>query len=87
MSGTLASLGTTAISRVYSRDEERDADRLGFAYMAKAGFNPQGAIRVWEKLSKTASSAALPFLNSHPASDERIENMKRLAAEGAAGRN
>jgi predicted Zn-dependent protease len=87
MGGTLASLGTTAISRVYSRDEERDADRLGFSYMAKAGFDPQGAIRVWEKLSKTPSSASLPFMNSHPASEERIENMKRFAAEGAAGSN
>ncbi len=69
---------TTAVSRTFSREDERDADRLGMTYMAQAGFDPQGAVRLQEKLGAIPSSSTVPFLSTHPASAERVENMKRL---------
>ncbi len=80
-SNTIADLGTQVVTTAYSRDEERDADRAGIGYMKRAGFNPQGAIRAWERMSAASSGPMIPFLSSHPQSAERLETMKRLAAE------
>lgn len=77
-----ADLATTAVSRSYSRDDERDADRVGVEYLSKAGFDPCGALRLHEKLAVASSGSMLVFLNTHPANAERVENMKKLAACG-----
>lgn len=79
--GTIADLGTQVVTTAYSRDEERDADRYGIDYMKRAGFNPQGAVRAWERMSAAHSGFSIPFLSTHPQSAERLETMKRLAAE------
>ena len=78
MGGTIADLTTSAVSRVYSRDEERDADRTGIDFAARAGYSAEGGIRVWEKMASKAG-ASIPFLATHPASAERVENMRVLA--------
>ena len=78
-------VATTAVSRTYSRDEERDADRLGVTYMTMAGFNPWGAVRLQEKLGAIPSGSMVPFLNTHPAGVERVENMKLLVKDVSPG--
>lgn len=71
---------TTAVTRAYSREDERAADKLGVSFMAQAGFDPWGAVHLQEKLAASSKGAALPFMSTHPAGAERIENMKQLAA-------
>lgn len=63
----LASLGNQAIGASYSRDTEREADRLGIRYAFEAGFDPSGAIRLHRYLSANAN-----FLSTHPSSDDRV---------------
>jgi predicted Zn-dependent protease len=70
------SLATTA-ERGNTRDEEREADRLGVDFMRRAGFDPAGAVRLQEKLA-AGGEALLPFLATHPSGVERIENMRAL---------
>jgi len=74
-----------SVSTKFSREEERDADRLGVEYMVHAGFDPFGSVRLQEKLGAASSGDMLPFLSSHPSSSERVENMKRLAMEHKPG--
>ncbi len=74
-------VAATSVSRAFSRDDEREADQFGVKFMANAGFDPWGAMRLQGKLLKVASSSMLPFLNTHPSSAERVENMRRLAME------
>jgi predicted Zn-dependent protease len=64
----------------FSREEERDADRDGLRYAAAAGFDPYGAVRVWERMA-AGGERPVRFLSSHPTSDERVQNMRALAAE------
>jgi predicted Zn-dependent protease len=78
--GSLADVATSAIATVYSRDDEREADTQGMKYIVQAGYDPYGAVRLQEKLKSAGGSAQIPFLSSHPSGDERIENMKKLAA-------
>jgi Zn-dependent protease with chaperone function len=80
MGGAIAEVTTTAVSRVYSRDDEREADRIGFDYMRRAGFDPRGAVRVWQRMA-TQRTFAIPFLATHPASEERLESMRKMAGE------
>lgn len=59
----------------FSRDMEREADRVGFAVMSGAGFNPAGMAAMFEKLdisSRLNDSGGYPYLRSHPLTSERI---------------
>jgi predicted Zn-dependent protease len=76
----MANFATQAVSTTFSREEERDADRAGLRYAAAAGFDPYGAVRVWERMA-AGGERTIRFLSSHPASAERVENMRALAAE------
>lgn len=79
IAGTLSDLATNTISRTFSRDEERESDALGLQFAAQAGFDPSGAVRTWEKMS-ARDSGSIPFLSTHPGPEERVENMRKLAA-------
>lgn len=82
LGGTLANVATTAVATVYTRDEERDADKLGLEYARRAGYDPRGAVRAWERMMSASRPFSIPFLSTHPPSDERLETMKTLAGQG-----
>ncbi|RZI74026.1 MAG: peptidase M48 [Variovorax sp.] len=63
----------------FSRDMEREADRVGFGVMTQAGFSPQGAAAMFEKLQYAArlnDNGSYPYLRSHPLNSERIADMQ-----------
>lgn len=63
----------------FSRDMEREADRVGFGVMTQAGFAPQGAAAMFEKLQYAArlnDNGSYPYLRSHPLTGERIADMQ-----------
>jgi predicted Zn-dependent protease len=76
--GIITGLGADLIQASYSRDNEREADALGIDYMLAAGFDPQGALRLQEKMLKLPGARKVPFLSSHPSGEERVENLKKL---------
>ena len=78
--GSIADVATSAIETAYSRDDERAADAQGMKYIVQAGYDPYGAVRLQVKLKRAGGSAGIPFLSTHPSGDERIANMKKLAA-------
>jgi predicted Zn-dependent protease len=48
--------------------------------MRDAGYDPQGAVRAWEMMSRKSKSGGLQFLSTHPAPDDRLREMRNLAA-------
>ena len=72
----------------FSRDMEREADRIGFQLLTGAGFAPSGMAAMFEKLdqaSRLNDSGGYPYLRSHPLTSERIgEARSRLGTEQAA---
>ena len=79
--GTIANLGTAAVSSSYSRDEEREADRLGVDWMAAAGFDAGGALRLHERLLQSGGRGIpIPFLQTHPAGEERLARIRQQIA-------
>ncbi len=69
----------------FSRDMEREADRIGFGLLTGAGFSPAGMAAMFEKLdqaSRLNDSGSYPYLRSHPLTTERIGAASaRLATE------
>jgi len=70
----------------FSRDMEREADRIGFGLMTQAGFEAQGFVSMFDKLQQAArlnDSGAYPYLRSHPLTTERIADMQSRLPLGA----
>lgn len=77
---SIADFGTVVASLSYSRDEEREADQLGVEWMAAAGFDPNGALRLQERLLQTGRGIPIPFLRTHPAGEERMARIRQQIA-------
>ena len=61
----------------YSRSLESRADQNGLLLMARAGYNPQAAITLWEKMNKLDGAGGSAFLSTHPSNSQRIEAMRK----------
>jgi predicted Zn-dependent protease len=62
----------------YSRDFEREADRIGLQVLDRAGLDPEGMVSFFERLQKsspTPEDGALSYLRTHPLTTERIADM------------
>ena len=62
----------------FSRLQEFEADEIGYRFMATAGYDPQGCIRVMDVLARGDSSE---FDTTHPVVRNRIEQLQRLMKE------
>ena len=70
----------------FSRDMEREADRVGFTVLSEAGFEPGGMARMFEHLqqaSRLNDDGSFPYLRTHPLTSERIgEARARMGLDG-----
>jgi predicted Zn-dependent protease len=82
---TLAGLGIAAATGVilpYSRKHESEADRYGLYLAAKAGYDPEAAIGVWERMAELGGGGrTLEFLSTHPDPRNRITAMRKWMPE------
>lgn len=63
----------------YSRDMEREADRVGYGILVDAGYDPRGFVGMFAKLQQASGlndSGAFPYLRSHPLTTERLADMQ-----------
>jgi predicted Zn-dependent protease len=63
----------------YSRDMEREADRVGYGILVDAGYDPRGFVGMFGKLQQAAGlndNGAFPYLRSHPLTSERMADMQ-----------
>lgn len=83
--GDLAQLAALYSVYAYSRDQEREADQVGFELMAAAGYAPGEAARIWQGLeeerAKEDEDSPSLFFSTHPTTEERIETLKKRAQE------
>ncbi len=61
----------------FDRTQESEADQLGLSYMARAGFDPQGAVALWRNMAAQRNGAPPEFLSTHPSSQRRIADLER----------
>lgn len=63
----------------YSRDAEREADRVGLVTLANAGFDPNGMEAFFERLrqaNRQYESPTMAYLSTHPLTTERMTDMQ-----------
>ena len=74
----------------FSRADEREADRLGVAFMARAGWDPEGLAQMLERLlaeQRSGGGGVGQFFSSHPTTQERVQNVRAQARQvGGGGR-
>lgn len=81
---TLTNLGATAYTNSFTRDEEREADKLGLYWAMQAGYSPCGAVRLQSELLENSKSTIL-FLSTHPVNSERLSTARQLAINNNYG--
>jgi len=59
-----------------SRANENEADLIGLELSARAGYDPNAAITLWNKMSKASEGAPPEFMSTHPASSSRIASLQ-----------
>jgi predicted Zn-dependent protease len=59
----------------HSREQEAEADRIGLELMARAGYDPNASISLWQKMAKLGGSPP-EFLSTHPSSTSRIKDLE-----------
>lgn len=75
----LASLaGEVGLSLPHSRTQESEADKIGLELMARAGYNPNAAITLWQKMQAQSGGDSPQFLSTHPNSGNRIKAIQEL---------
>ncbi|HEX7374241.1 MAG TPA: M48 family metalloprotease, partial [Steroidobacteraceae bacterium] len=84
--GAIASYSSMA---GFSRDHERESDRVGFERMVAAGYDPQAGARIFDRMAREIQAREIKqgpyFFASHPRLQERVESYNELARNAPAG--
>jgi beta-barrel assembly-enhancing protease len=85
ISGIIEALGGPVVLLAqlkYSRENESEADMLGFYEMLRAGWNPNGLLKFFTRLQdmERGRGAIDVMLSDHPASKDRAEAIRRELA-------
>lgn len=83
--GVATALAITFFDRKFSREDETEADQVGQLYMARAGYDPSEASKLWERMARASGGKGPPeFLSTHPANDRRRGNLQGWLGEAQA---
>jgi len=70
-----------AVQLPNSRTAESEADRMGIELAARAGYDPQAAVTLWQKMEKAGGSGPPQFLSTHPAPGNRQKTLSELVPQ------
>ncbi len=75
----------------YSRTQESEADHIGLILMARAGYDPHGALAFWQRMASAGGGSPPEFLATHPSHGTREQQIEAWLPEAmryyeAAGR-
>jgi predicted Zn-dependent protease len=78
---TAAVAAALAIQMPNSRTAESEADEIGIELAAKAGYNPNAAISLWQKMASVSGEGPPQFLSTHPSPANRQQRLAELAPQ------
>jgi predicted Zn-dependent protease len=82
---TAEALSAAALAATYavllpnSRVAETEADQIGIELAAKAGYNPNAAITLWQKMARQSGGGPPQFMSTHPSPENRQQRLAELA--------
>lgn len=69
-----------ALTLPHGRGQESEADVIGLELLARAGYNPNAAVTLWQKMGAANKNAPPAFLSTHPSSAQRINELNSKIA-------
>jgi len=60
----------------HSRGQETESDRIGLEIMARAGYDPNAAVTLWQKMAQAGGKGPPEFLSTHPSGESRIRDLE-----------
>lgn len=79
--GAGAAAATLAINLPNSRAAEIEADTMGIKLAARAGYNPNAAVTLWQKMGEVGGASPPEFFSTHPNPGNRQAALKYLATQ------
>ncbi|HAT42729.1 MAG TPA: peptidase [Rheinheimera sp.] len=76
ISGALGLGAQLGVMLPYSRAHESEADTIGLDLMARAGFNPDESVKLWQNMEKNGSGGTPQLLSTHPSPENRIKALQ-----------
>jgi predicted Zn-dependent protease len=71
-----------AVNLPNSRQAEAEADHIGIELAAKAGYDPQAAVTLWQKMAAVGGGKGPPqFLSTHPSDATRQQALAKLVPQ------
>ena len=74
---TVTNYGAQLLNLTFSRSDESEADLVGLELAARAGYDPQAGVTLWQKMSANSKGAPPQWLSTHPAGNTRITDIER----------
>jgi Zn-dependent protease with chaperone function len=71
-----ANMGTQLLTLKFSREDETEADLVGLELAARAGYQPEASVSLWEKMSAASGGGGPGFLSTHPSGPDRIRQLQ-----------
>lgn len=72
---------TVGLILPFSRKHETEADKMGMAFMAMAGYDPSEAINFWKRMAQLGGEKPPEFLSTHPSDETRVANLRKFLPE------
>jgi len=75
--GTVAAdMGSQLLTLKFSREDESEADLVGLELAARAAFQPQASVSLWQKMATANKGGGPAFLSTHPSGPNRIKELQ-----------
>jgi predicted Zn-dependent protease len=79
--GGAALAAKLALDLPNSRTAESEADQLGMELATKAGYRPEAAVTLWQKMGAQGGSKPPEFLSTHPAPQNRQASLSAMVTK------
>ena len=73
----LADMGGRLLTLRFGRSDETEADLVGLELAARAGYDPNSGVTLWQKMAAANRSAPVELLSTHPSGPTRISEIQK----------
>ena len=71
-----AGVGGQLLTLRFGREDESEADLVGLELAARAGYDPQAGVSLWQKMAQASKGSSPEFLSTHPSGPSRIRDIE-----------